>query len=337
MKRRVHIIAAALVAVAVAASVAFARSDAKPTGTGVVVIDTNLAYQGGEAAGTGMVLNSSGEILTNNHVIRGATAIKIVVPATGRRYTAKVVGYDPSADVAVLQAVGASNLRTVTLGNSATLKVGRRVTAIGNAGGTGKLTSSSGKIVATSRSITVSDDQGGSERLSRLIETNASVQPGDSGGPLESTQGKVVGIDTAASIGRGFQQTAAGNGFAIPINRALAVVKQIVSGTSSTTVHVGDTAFLGVSLGPARTYGPFGYAAAGALVEGVVPGGAADAGGLTAGDVITSIDGHKVASPDAVAPLLLTKHPGDQVSLGYIDQAGASHTATITLASGPPQ
>jgi S1-C subfamily serine protease len=337
VKRRVHIIAAALVAVAVAASVAFARSDAKPTGTGVVVIDTNLAYQGGEAAGTGMVLNSSGEILTNNHVIRGATAIKIVVPATGKRYTAKVVGYDPSADLAVLQAVGASNLKTVTLGNSAKLKVGLRVTAVGNAGGTGKLTSSSGKIVATSRSITVSDDQGGSERLTRLIETNASVQPGDSGGPLENTQGKVIGIDTAAAIGYGFQQTAAGNGYAIPINRALAVVKQIVNGASSTTVHVGDTAFLGVSLGPAQAYGPFGYAAAGALVEGVLPGGAADTAGLTAGDVITGIDGHTVASPDVVAPLLLTKHPGDQVSVSYTDQAGASHTATITLASGPPQ
>jgi S1-C subfamily serine protease len=332
-----RLIAATLVTVAAAAGVAFARSGAKPTGTGVVVIDTNLAYQGGEAAGTGMVLNSSGEILTNNHVIRGATAIKIVVPSTGRRYTAKVVGYDVSDDIAVLQAVGASNLKTVTLGNSAALKVGLRVTAVGNAGGTGKLTSSSGKIVATGRSITVSDDQGGSERLTRLLETNARVEPGDSGGPLESTQGKVIGIDTAASIGYGFQQTAAGNGYAIPINRALAVAKQIVNGTSSTTVHVGDTAFLGVSLAPAQAVGPFGYAAAGALVEGVLPGGAADAAGLTAGDVITSVDGHTVGSPDGLSSRLLTKHPGDQVSLSYTDQAGDSHTATVTVASGPPQ
>jgi S1-C subfamily serine protease len=332
-----RLIAATLVTVAVAASVAFARSAGKPIGTGVVVIDTNLAYQGGEAAGTGMVLDSSGEILTNNHVIRGATAIKIAVPSTGRNYTAKVVGYDVSDDIAVLQAVGASKLKTVTPGNSATLKVGTRVTAVGNAGGTGKLTASSGKIVATSRSITVGDDQGGSERLTRLIETNASVEPGDSGGPLENTRGKVVGIDTAASIRFGFRQTAAGNGYAIPINRAVAVAKQIVNGASSTTVHVGDTAFLGVSLAPARAYGPFGYAATGALVEGVVPGGAADAGGLTAGDVITGVDGRTVSSPDGLSSRLLTKHPGDQVSLSYTDEVGASHTATITLASGPPQ
>jgi len=342
MRRLVHtrfalVIAAALVTVAVAASVAFARSGAKPSGTGVVVIDTNLAYRGGEAAGTGMVLTSSGEILTNNHVIRGATTVKVVVPATGKRYTAKVVGYDTSADVAVLQAVGASNLKTVSLGNSATLKRGVRVTAIGNAGGTGKLVSASGRIVATRRSITVSDDQGGSERLTRLIETSASLEAGDSGGPLENTQGKVIGMDTAASIGSGFQQTAAGSGYAIPINRALGIAKQIVSGASSTTVHVGDTAFLGVSLAPTQAYSPYGYAVSGALIEGVVAGGAADVGGLTTGDVITAIDGHTVSSPDRLSALLLTKHPGDQVSVSYTDQAGAGQTATVTLASGPPQ
>ena len=337
MKRRLQILATALVAVAVAASVAFARSDAKPTKSGVVVIETNLAYQDGEAAGTGMVLTSSGEILTNNHVIRGATTIKVVIPGTGKRYSAKVVGYSASSDVAVLQAVGASNLKTVSFGSSSNVTRGQRVTAIGNAGGTGRLTSASGKVVAKSRSIDVSDDQGGSEHLSHLIETNASVEPGDSGGPLENASGKVIGMDTAASLGSGFRQTAAGNGFAIPISRALTVVKQIENGASSTTVHVGGTAFLGVTLAPAQASGPFGSSVSGALVEGVISGGAADAAGLSAGDVITDIDGHTISSADELSALLLAKHPGDQVSVTYTDQFGASQTATVTLASGPPQ
>jgi S1-C subfamily serine protease len=327
VRRRVHITLIALVTIAVAASVAFGRSTTKPSGTGIVVIDTNLAYQGGAAAGTGMVLTSSGEILTNNHVIKGATSIRVVLPGTGRHYTATVVGYDPTHDVAVLQATGASNLKTVSLGNSSTLKLGQRVTAIGNAGGTGRLTFASGTIISRSRSISVSDDEGGSEHLSQLIETSAHLQPGDSGGPLETTTGKVIAMDTAASAGSGFQQMSAGPGFAIAINRALTIVKQIESSKSSASVHIGGTAFLGVSVGP----GP------GALIEGVMQGGAADAAGLTAGDTITSIDGHTVASPSRLTTLLLTRQPGDQVSVGYTDQFGTSHTATVTLGSGPPQ
>ena len=112
-RRALTLASTALVAIGVVTGVALARTSAAPIGTGVVVIKTALAYQGGSAAGTGMVLTSSGEILTNNHVIRGATTIKVVVPRTSRTYTAKVVGYDVTDDVAVLQAVGASNLKTV--------------------------------------------------------------------------------------------------------------------------------------------------------------------------------------------------------------------------------
>ncbi|MGZ4401892.1 MAG: S1C family serine protease, partial [Gaiellaceae bacterium] len=152
-----------------AAGLAFARTGSAPIGTGVVVIDTNLAYQGGQAAGTGIVLTRSGEVLTNNHVIRGATTFKIVVPGTGHNYRATVVGYDVSADVAVRKARGASNLKTVSLGNSATVRRGQSVKAIGNAGGTGHLTRVSGRVTAIARAITVSDDQGGSEHLTGLI------------------------------------------------------------------------------------------------------------------------------------------------------------------------
>ena len=131
---------AGLVTLAVGARVVSASGKAKPIGRGVVVIDTNLAYQGASAAGTGIVLTSSGTVLTNNHVIDGATTIKVVLPGTGRSYTAKVVGYDRTADVAVLQLQHASNLKTLSLGDSSSLTVGSLVTAYGNAGGTGSFT-----------------------------------------------------------------------------------------------------------------------------------------------------------------------------------------------------
>ena len=151
----------AVAAAAIAADLALASTRPAQVGTGVVVIDTNLGYQDGQAAGTGMVLTSSGVILTNNHVIRDATAIKVVVPTTGRSFTARVVGYDASDDVAVLQAGGASNLKTISVGDSSTLDTGQPVTALGNAGGTGALRAASGTVTGIDRAITVGDDQGG--------------------------------------------------------------------------------------------------------------------------------------------------------------------------------
>src|SRR5581483_10780311 len=163
-------------------------------GTGIVDVRTTLGYEQGAAAGTGIVLTSSGEVLTNNHVIRGATAVRVVIPGAGRSYKAKVIGYDVSDDVAVLQLSGASNLRTASLGSSSSLKVGQHVTATGNAGGTGRLTSATG-------TITGRDEQNGSEQLTGLIETNAALQPGDSGGPLLDSSSHVIGMNTAASVG----------------------------------------------------------------------------------------------------------------------------------------
>ena len=149
--RRIHVRAAlaalvALVAIGSGTAYAATRTTSPPIGTGVVVIDTNLAYQNASAAGTGIVLTSSGEILTNNHVIAGATTIRVSVPKTTHTYTARVVGYDTTADVAVLQLQKASNLKTVTTGSASSLKLGARVTAVGNAGGTGTLTSSRGTV-----------------------------------------------------------------------------------------------------------------------------------------------------------------------------------------------
>ena len=329
-----RIVVAAIVAAAVAAiaaGLALAATRPAPIGTGVVVIDTNLAYQGEQAAGTGMVLTSSGLVLTNNHVIRNATAIKVVVPATGRSFTAKVVGYDASDDVAVLQAGGASNLKTVPLGDSATLTAGQSVTALGNAGGTGSLRAASGTVTGVDRAITVGDDQGGSESLTGMIETNAAVQPGDSGGPLMNAAGQVVGMDTAASAGSGFEQAATSDGFAIPIDRALSIALQIMRGNASATIHVGGTAFLGVEVEDN------GYGGSGAVVTSVVPGSPAAAAGLTPGDLITSFGGHAVSSPAALTTIVMTQKLGVPISATYLDQQGATHTVNLALASGPPR
>src|SRR6185503_693076 len=210
------VLAGFIIAVAVVA-VGFAylrsHSTANGTGTGVVVIETNLGYQGGQAAGTGIVLTSSGEVLTNNHVIRGATDIRIRVPSTGRSYSAKVVGYSVSDDVAVLQASGASNLKTTPIGDSDSVDAGESVRALGNAGGTGRLISASGTITGLGRSISVNDEQGGSENLSGLIETNAAVRPGDSGGPLLNASGEVIGMDTAASVSNDVAYSTTNQGF----------------------------------------------------------------------------------------------------------------------------
>jgi S1-C subfamily serine protease len=334
--RRVHtrIVLAALVAVvgvAIVAGLALATTRSAPIGTGVVVIDTNLAYQDVRAAGTGMVLTSSGVVLTNNHVIRNATAIRVVVPTTGRSFTARVVGYDASDDVAVLQASGASNLKTIPVGDSATLNAGQSVKALGNAGGTGSLRAAPGTVTGVDRAITVSDDQGGSESLTGMIETNADVQPGDSGGPLMNAAGQVVGMDTAASAGNGFEQAATSDGYAIPINKAMSIALQIMRGKASATIHVGGTAFLGVEV-EENSYG-----GSGAVITSVVPGGPAAAAGLAPGDVITSVGGQAISSPAGLTTIIMTQRPGAPISATYLDQAGATQTANLALASGPPR
>ena len=328
-------LAVAVSAIAVSASAAaFAYSGraataAQSPNAGIVVIETNLGYQGGQAAGTGMVLTSSGEVLTNNHVIAGATSIKVIVPSTGRSYTAQVLGYSVTKDTAVLKLQNASGLATVTTGNSSTLKRGQLVRATGNAGGTGRLTTVTGRITGLGRTITATDGQQ-SEQLTGLIETSTPIQPGDSGGPLLDSSGKVQGMNTAASRSGGYYfQDATSDAYAIPINAALKVVKQVESGANTLAVHIGATAFLGVQIAPGD--------GGGVLIAGVVSGSTADTAGLQAGDQITAVDGHAVTSPNSLRSLLLQKHPGDQTTLTWVEASGSQHSATVTLASGPPQ
>ena len=168
---------------------------------GLVDVVSTLGDENGEAAGTGMVLTSTGEVLTNNHVIDGATSISVTDIGNGRTYKASVVGYDKTQDVAVLQLQDASGLTTVSLGNSATVSTGQSVVAIGNAEGKGGQPSVvTGSVTALNQSITASDEgSGSSEQLTGLIETNAPIEPGDSGGSLVNSAGQVIGMDTAAS------------------------------------------------------------------------------------------------------------------------------------------
>jgi len=192
-------------------------------------------------------------------------------------------------------------------------------------------------VTGLGKSITASDDQGGSERLTGLIETNAGVQPGDSGGPLLNSNGQVVGMDTAASSGFGFQNVSASDAYAIPIAKALTVAHAISSGKASATVHVGATAFLGIEVQSVDAAG-YGYSGvSGVLIAGVVSGGPAASAGLASGDVITALDGHPVSSPSTVPALVLAKKPGAKITVAYVDQSCASHTTTVTLGSGPAQ
>jgi S1-C subfamily serine protease len=308
---------------------AFASSQT-PVGNGVLVIDTSLGYQGGQATATGMVLTSSGEVLTNNHVVNGATSLTAIVPATGKRYTARVVGYDVAADVAVLQLQNASNLKTITV-SSAKASIGQTVRALGNAGGSGSLISATGAVTGLGRSIVASNDEGGAERLTGLIETNANVQSGDSGGPLLDSAGRVVGMDTAASqggFGFGYTASVTHDAYAIPISTALAIAQQIEAGHASAAVHIGATAFLGVEVA-ATSYGT--------VIAGTVPGGPAEAAGLSMGDVITAIAGKAVTSPSVITKVVLAKKPGATISVSYTDQSGNSGRVAVKLGSGPPQ
>src|SRR5262245_49401235 len=235
---RMGLLRRALLAAAVLAALAVVPGAAAGPTTGVVVIETALHYQHTAAAGTGVVLSPEGKVLTNNHVIRGATAIRVLDPLAGRRYAAQVLGYSVTADVAVLKLQRASGLAKALVGSSTGLRRGQLVTAVGNAGGTRRLVVSRGTITAIGRTISVRDDQGDDHQLTGLIQTNAELEPGDSGGPLLERAGQVVGINTAASVGYSFL-SGASEGYAIPIDRALSIARQIEKGRSTAELHVG--------------------------------------------------------------------------------------------------
>jgi S1-C subfamily serine protease len=306
----------------------------------VVDINSTLQYNQESAEGTGMVISSDGLVLTNNHVIDEATSISVTEVTTGKVYPAKVVGYDSTDDVAVLQMQASgggsvSGLPTIAIGNSDKVQLGDPVLAIGNAEGKGGLPSTAEGIVnAKNRSITASDSGAGStENLHGMLQTDAPIQEGDSGGPLVNAQAQVIGIDTAANTSGGFSGQGATTGFAIPINTALTIARQITNGQASTTIHIGQAGFIGITTGSSCSSSGSGTggSASGAEVCEVFPGTPAADAGLQQGDVITAVNGSHVSSADSLSTYLFTKHPGDKLAITYTDPSGASHTTTVTL------
>ncbi len=319
--------------------VSSASTVAAQVDNGLVDIVTTLSYQRAEAAGTGLVLTRNGEVLTNNHVIEGATSIKVTDIGNGRTYKGIVVGYDRSHDVAVLKMVGASGLGTVRFGNSGRASVGQQVIGIGNAGGKGGTPSVvSGRIVQLDASVDASDGSAGTtEKLTGLISHDAPIRPGDSGGPLVNLSGRVIGINTAASTrGGDFQLHSQTQAFAIPINRARWIARQVEAGHASSAVHIGATGFLGVEVLSASEARQQGVAAGhGVAIGGVFMGSPASRAGLVKGDVIISADGRPVGSPLALQSVLGRHHPGDHVPITWTGRAGTRHSATVVLMTGP--
>jgi len=306
------------------------------------VVDINTEIQGsfgqiGRGAGTGMLITSTGEVLTNNHVIQGATKIEVSITGRSGTYEATVLGADPMNDVALLQVQGVSRLPTVTLADSSNLVLGQKVVAIGNALGQGGSPSvTEGTISALERSITVSGGLAGAEHLSGLIQMDAPIQPGDSGGPLVDSSARVVGMITAAARSD-FGQSASSVGFAIPSNDALEIVRQIQSGDESSTIIIGPPGFLGVGVQDltSETASRLGLnVTSGALVLTVRPGTPAESAGITQESVITAIDGQRVSSADALGTAILRHDPGEQIEVTWVDSSG-SHTATVRLIAGP--
>jgi S1-C subfamily serine protease len=309
-----------------------AAAIARDANAGVVDITTTVS--GGEAAGTGMVLTSDGEVLTNNHVISGATSISVRDVGNGTTYKATVVGYDRSHDVAVLQLVDASGLSTVKLASTEPSS-GAAVVAIGNAGGTGGTPSyAGGAITGTDKTITASDaSDGTSEKLTGLLATDADIQAGDSGGPLVNTAGEVVGMDTAASSGFSFGSTGSGTasrGYAIPIAAAAGLAATIEAGQASSTVHIGPTAELGVYISTSA-------GDAGALVEKTVPSGPAAGSGIARRDVITSVNGVSIHDASDLSKEIARLAPGQVVSVAFLVPSGDRRTVRVTLGTGVPQ
>jgi S1-C subfamily serine protease len=344
---------------------------------GLVDITSTLTYASETAEGTGMILSPSGLVLTNNHVIDGATEVKVsLADNASQTYTARVVGYDNADDVALLKLTGASGLPTVTFGNSSQVRVGIPVLALGDAEGKGGVTAALGAISALNRSIQASDQGSNTiENLNHMLQTNAQIQQGDSGGALANNAGQVIGMVTAANTAADGQPGGT-MGFAIPINTALIIARQIASEQSSSKVYIGLPGFLGVEVAQSNSPDPQQQAAderrqadggqggggqggprgsvacvtggqqpsvpgriaparSGALILGVVCGSAAQTQGLKAGDVIISVNGQAVTTPGSLTAITARYHPGDVVSVAYQATNGSRHKVRILLGDGP--
>jgi S1-C subfamily serine protease len=306
----------------------------------VVDVEATFAFSRGQATGTGMILTESGQVLTNNHVVKGSTEVTVFVRVNGRvrSYDAVVLGSAPNSDVALLELEGASGLPTVALGDSSKLRAGDRVIAIGNTlGGGSSLEVTEGSVAALNKSITVSDGRGGTERLKGLIETSVALEPGNSGGPLVDEAGAVVGVNTAAEVER-FAGEGSTTGFAITIEDAIAIVDQINEGDERDGVVIGPTAYLGVSARDAGSDPSERLGAgrdSGAVIGDVVPDSPAASVGIVEGDIVIAFGREDVDNAEELVDAVQARDPGETVRVTWIAADGTRRRAKVTLAEGP--
>ncbi len=303
------------------------------------LVDIKTTVGTSQAAGTGMIISSTGEILTNNHVVAQSSSITVIVLARNQHYTAHLVGADVSHDVAVIQIdQSVSGLSTVQFAKSSTLKVGDTVVAIGNALGQGGAPhAESGHVTALNQTITASEGGGQSETLNGLVQTDAVIYEGDSGGALVNSSGQVVGMITAGQT-QGFRSSASTVGYAISSDTALGIVNRIRAHEQSSDLTYGQTGYLGVQVQnlDSATAAQLGLSVtSGALVVGVVQNSPAAAAGISKYSVITKFDGQTIDSADTLGPVIRGHRPGDQVSMTWVDTSG-SHSGTVTLGGVNP-
>jgi S1-C subfamily serine protease len=286
---------------------------------GVLLIETQT--RAGSGAGTGLVLSSEGLALTNYHVIEGSTAVRAEVAATGESHEVEVLGFDESADIALLRLVGAEDLDTIDPDDDGA-DVEDEVTAVGNARGGGALLAAEGEVTELDSRITTQDGFGpgaSADRLEGLIETSAAAVPGYSGGPTYDDEGEVLGITTAAAGD-------ASQSFAVPIDDALEVAGRIEDGDEGGSVQIGPSAWLGISVADGGS---------GAGVADVEAGSPADELGLADGAVITGLDGAAVGSVEDLLDEMARHEPGDSVEVTWTDPDGSLRTGDVELGESP--
>ena len=302
------------------------------------IVDVNTVVGTGQAAGTGQIITSDGEILTNNHVVDRSTSIDVTIAGRSQTYSAHVIGVDPSADIALIKVDGVSGLPTVSFASSSSVKVGDQIYALGNALGQGGTPDvSRGSITALDQTITASESGSKSEQLTGMLQSDATIYPGDSGGPLVNSSGQVVGMITAGDV-QGFRSSASTVNYAIPSDTILSVVNQIRSGQASPEIIYGQTGYIGVTVQnvDANVASRLNLnVSSGALVQGVQSPSPAASAGITRNSVITSVGGTSINNIDDLGNTLLAHKPDERVSITWVNQGG-THTATVTLGGVNP-
>lgn len=309
----------------------------KKVGASVVSINTSSRVQSifglnqsQQGAGTGVIVTSDGLILTNKHVVEGASTFTVTL-TDGKQYDGKLVATDPSNDIAYLR-VEATGLQAAELGDSDKVEVGQKVVAIGNALGQFANTVTTGVISGKSRPIEASDGSGGTERLSNLFQTDAAINPGNSGGPLLNIDGQIIGINTAIA-----GQNAQNIGFAIPINEVKSTLDTVKSTGKIERPYLGVRYVMLTQAFAQRNNLPI---KEGALLRGddqtlaVISNSPAQKAGLREGDIITKIGDKDVNTQSPLSNVIVQFKVGQSVEVKYY-RDGKEQTAKVTLEASP--